>query len=231
MTDEKTYEHPSYGMIALNRIHSGGTRRLFGSHLPEHPTMIQLTISRGVRRHSLGRDSYFGREEHIRVWLSAAQFAEMVSNMQTASGVPCTVLHVQGQQAGEPPPVPSEVEEIRDQFQLDTKNLVAKVKEGRDRIEKTLDAVKLPKKLKEVLRSAYFEATRFVEDAAPFLLESFQEATTRTVIDAKQEIDAFMTHAVHQTGLDSIQAQKRLGGGDTDGGAGSVYPAGGIREE
>ena len=59
----------------------------------------------------------------------------------------------------------------------------------------------LPKKARASILSAYESAVRFLWDASPYLVSAFQEATEATVVEAKQEVDAFMAHALASAGL------------------------------
>ena len=68
--------HPAFGMARFSRV--SGDNRLYGSAV-RHQHFISLCIMRGSYQHDLGRDWYHGGEELIEVFLSASQFAEMLT--------------------------------------------------------------------------------------------------------------------------------------------------------
>jgi hypothetical protein len=202
--DEIEFEHESYGMIAVSRM--SGTRGvpLFGSSLEDNPSLMQVTITHGKRYHNLGHDRYYGHKEIIRLWMTPAQYAEMISNPNCGSGVPCTIRHIQGVEMDWPPEVPNEGKLVRDRFKLEAKDLMKKAQEGGAHLKAVLSTAKISQKLKDEIQGTYEKATRFLWDAAPFLVESFQDAVQKTVVEAKQEIDAFMMHALQAAGAQAL---------------------------
>jgi hypothetical protein len=202
--DKKVYEHESYGMISVSRM--SGTRGfpLFGSSLENNPSMIQVVIAHGQRYHSLGYDHYHGAKEIIRLWMTPAQYAEMISNPNCGTGVPCTIRHIEGVEMDWPPEVPNEGKLVRDRFKLEVSELRQKAANGGQHLKAILSTAKISQKLKDEIQGTYEAATRFLWDAAPFLLESFQEAVEKSVVEAKQEIDAFLAHALQTTGAQAL---------------------------
>lgn len=220
MTDEQKFTHESYGMIAVNRL--SGTRGvpLFGSALESNPSLIQLTVTHGTRYHSLGHDSYSGNGEIIRLWMTPAQYAEMISNPNCGPGVPCTIRHIQLRQMEWPPEVPDEGKLVRERFKLKTQELLEKARDGSEQLKAILSTTRLSQKLKDEIQGTYERSVRFLWDAAPFLVESFQDAVQRTVTEAKQEIDAFMLHAQQVAGVQALEERRQrmdlLGSGDSE---------------
>lgn len=202
--DERRFDHESYGMIGVSRISGSGSLPMFGSGLDHNPSLISITIRRGYRVHSLGHDQYVGNNELIRVWLTPAQYAEMISNPNVGYGVPCTIRHVGGRSCEDPPKVETEAASVRERFELESKELVQKAREGADKVRAVLETSKLSQKAKAEIQKTFYDATRFLHDAGPFLVESFQEAIQKTVTEAKLEIDAFMVHAAHAVGVQAL---------------------------
>lgn len=192
--NEKLFEHESYGLLSFSRMSAGGTTRLFGSSFTQHPNLMQLTLRRGTMRYSGGYSRPSSREEIFRVVMSPAQFAELISKMNVAPGVPVTIRHVNGVQCEQPPKVPSEGDLIREEFEANAAEIRGRAEAGARKIDALLDTLRLPKKAKEAIQKTYREVVRFVHDGAPYLVEQFQEATSRTLSEAKQELDAYAQH-------------------------------------
>lgn len=210
MKDEWTDEHESYAMVGLYRqTNNGGKYPLFGSNLERHPSTMALRIVRANRQHAHGRDWYFGREPICEVTLSAAQFAELITNPNVGSGVPCTLRYADGREVEACPEQVPEAQKIREQFELETGELREKALKGRERVEQALEGVKA-KKTRDAVLGAYDAAVRFLFDSGPFLTRQFHEASDRAAVAAKQEIDAFAQGLIHKLGVRALQA------GDTD---------------
>ena len=207
--DEFEREHPSYGILHLARM-SGGTSaiRLFGSPLATHYGTIRLTISKGKWIHGLNQDRYFGmNKDFIEVEMSAAQFADAITSLNMGSGTPCTIRRVQGECVAAPPDHATEAEHIRDNFESTLDKYKAKSHAYRKRIEELTS--KLSTKAKEEIRIALDVMEQQLASNVPFVVEQFQEATTRVTAAAKAEVDAFVTGVVRAAGLQSI-AEGRL---------------------
>ena len=209
----RLFEHESYGMIGVSRVSSGAGRRFFGSSLESVPSYLMITVCRATREHSLSHDRHSGSgQEVIRLRLTPAQYAEMISNPNVGYGVPCTLEHVGMKRCEEPPEVESEASLVREKFAEDLADLPNKVVEGRKEILDMLETTKIPQKAKDVILHSYDKATKWARHGNfDFALTSFQEAVERTVTEAKQEIDAFTTHAVHAAGLEALTEKKALG--------------------
>jgi ElaB/YqjD/DUF883 family membrane-anchored ribosome-binding protein len=210
--DEKVFEHPSYCMVQFSRC-QGNPGRLFGSPLQEHGSFVTLRVVEAERRHSLSRDWYFGGSKTIvEIYLSPMQFAELLTTMNVSSGVPGTLrFHGQGPGKIAKPPEDEEIEAdvVARGFKEDIERIGTELKELQAKAEEILGSkgpVKAEEK-KEILNGIN-KMVRDIVANLPFVLESFQEATERTVKAAKAEVDAFVTTAVMATGLDALQQMK-----------------------
>jgi len=218
--DEFEREHPSYGILHISRT-SGGTSaiRLFGSPLATHYGTIRLTISKGKWIHGLNHDRYYGmNKDFIEVEMSAAQFADAITSLNMGSGTPCTIRYVDGERVAAPPVHATEAEHIRDNFEGTLDKYKAKARTYRKRIEEL--ASKLSTKAREEIRIALDVMEQQLASNVPFVVEQFQEATSRITTSAKAEVDAFVTGVVRAAGLQSI-AEGRLP---------SLLPSGDVKE-
>lgn len=208
--DGETQTHPSFGMIRVGRIRGADSVPMFGSDLPNNPLRLRIEIVHAKQIDSQG-DRYYMRNglgsAIIAVDLTPSQYAELLSNPDVGDGVPCTISRLGGQTVPEPPRRETRAETIQRKFKLDTAAFRKKVVEGEKTIAAILDSAKSISQTNRasVLR-AYQETTRFVHDMAPHLVEMFQEAVSKTVTEAKLEVDAFMTDRLRQVGLQSLQA-------------------------
>ncbi len=199
---EEVFQHPSYGMIGFHRV--TGSTRLFGSSIPKHNRFITLSIKHGERMHHQSRDWYFGKKQIIEVNLSAAQFADLITSMNMGDGVPCTINWLNG--TVEPPPdLETETEKVRTNFREDLQDLVVKLKASQKEVEAILEQKSIKVADRKTIKAKLFKVVQDVEANLPFVLESFQEASTKVVTHAKAEIESFTTTRIMAAGVEHIR--------------------------
>lgn len=203
--DEFERKHPSYGCLRISRVQGGaGARRLYGSPLANHYGTIRIEIGPSTWIHGLHHDRYHGsmRGEHIEIEMSAAQFADAITSLNLGGGTPCTIRHVAGVQIPPPPDYATEAEHIRNNFVGSLDKYREKAHKYRAKIEELTS--KLSAKAKEEIRIALDVMEQQLTSNIPFVVEQFQEATTKITTAAKAEVDAFVSHVVRAAGLEAI---------------------------
>lgn len=209
MKERKEIEHESFGMISAGRVNSSG-RYMFGSDI-KHNAYIEITISRADLVEKSGRQNTFPRENLIRIRLSAVQWAEFLTNMNT-TGVPCTLEVIQGIRQEEYVPVEDKLKvafrEGKEYLEnASTKGLLGKV---RDYIAN----LKIAKKHKEELEVM----TRLLDDNlksnAKFYLEQFNKEAERIVTESKAEAEASKAIIMNKLGEIKLNKLKQLKNND-----------------
>lgn len=205
--DEKTEKHPSYVMVGFSR-RQGNPGRLFGSALPHHQTYITLSVTTATQVTRNGEAMYFGGMpgQLIEVDLSPVQFAELLTSMNVGTGVPGTLRCIQNVSVEKPPSQSSgEVEDIRAEFKARLNEVSEKLKGGRARAREILEKKgALTKSEKDEIETILRTTDKILLDYGPYLVDLFQEATSRVVTAAKSEIDSFVTHNVIAEGIKSL---------------------------
>jgi hypothetical protein len=195
-------EHESYGLIRFGR-QQGGHNNLFGSSLT-HSSRICLTISRGCVYRRLNNDWYSSGDELIEVYMSPAQFAEAITNQNMGVGVPCTLSYVNGVRMADCPER-TESQLIKDDFKEKMKEVVAKFDDSIKEINGVLANKKtLTKADRETISNALSRLRMEVGQNVPFVHDQFDEATSKTIHEAKLEIEAFYTHAITLAGKTAL---------------------------
>jgi len=204
MDNEKTFDHPSYGMVQFSRRQ--GNPRLFASALDTHQHYVTLSIRKCQLIRGDHGDRYYGsiRGDLVEVDMSAAQFAELLTTMNVGMGVPCTVNYLNGQKVVAPPVIPTEAQSVRDGFKESlaefAKGLPGKAKKVREILEKKA----LNKEDRAQVASVIDSVIREMTDRAPFIVDMFREATERVMTAAKAEADAWLTGVVHRAGMKAL---------------------------
>ena len=199
----KVYSHESYGMISIHRC-SGRGIDLFGSDI-KHDNFFDLEIKSAEQINDLGRTWVYPKKSKITIRLSASQFVEMISGMNT-SGVPCTLVSTaeDGHIKYEAPPSPLDyaegyVDETVKKAKVIDKKLVS-------RAEDILTAKGTIKKAdKDELLSLIRSLSQQVSSNLDFAAEQGKEAVEKTKSQGMAEIDARLQHIITSTGLKVLQ--------------------------
>ena len=190
---EETFAHESYGMIGLSRCR--GNVRLYGSSISNHGNFVTMRISHGERVHYLSKDWYRSTKRIAEIYLSSAQFAEMITSMNMGEGIPCTINWLNGS-VEEPPDVEIETEKVHADFNRDLKDLVKNLKDSQKEIKDILGQKSIKVADRKTIEAALAKIVQDVEANIPFVLSQFQEAAEKVVSHAKAEIEAFTTARV-----------------------------------
>lgn len=220
MTDDyKT--HPAYGVVAFNRV-QGSPGPMFGSSLPQHGTFIRLVIRQAQRKHDLGEDWIMGKGRSlIEVWLSAAQFSELLTTMNIGDGVPCTIKRFDG---AEVPNMPDDEQTIAERvYEAAQVKMDLFAEETRAELAQARAALlakgSISVKARNEIVSTLDKILREADANLPYAVRSFQRAVEKTSAQAKAELDALVSHTITVKGLEALGVEiKAIGPGeDSDG--------------
>lgn len=207
MEDRKVDTHPSYGMMAINRI-TGTRRNLFGSALKEHGTTMRLVIKQGHRTHSSGLDNHYGTSQPIiEVEMSTSQFTQLITSMNMGDGVPCTILSTQGKRVEQAPEIETEFDRVRSSFGKKIKAISQKMEDHAAKIDSILNKKTVSAADRKEIKGIFSNFILEIESNIPFILELFEESADKVVSHSKQEVEGFINQMVAITGIRSIKNQ------------------------
>jgi hypothetical protein len=205
-------KHPSFGMVQFSRTQCGGLHlrnRLFGSPLPYHLSTIRLRITEGERLNDGTGDRFMGWKTVVEVELSPQQYADLLTEMNVGSGVPCTIRYIGGKAIADPPDdSKTEIDHVRDKFTQEVRKTAAEFK-GAVKEAKALLAQKKPMTVqeKQQLAGALDKLVQTVDRDFSFWLDCFVEASTKVAGVVKAEAESFVVTAIHKAGLDAVKTQ------------------------
>ncbi|NFO98772.1 hypothetical protein FDC62_11315 [Clostridium botulinum] len=204
--------HESYGMLQINRV-SSGNRSLFGSDI-KHNNTITLRINPAEYERSLNSDYYFAtRVPYIEIEMSPVQFAEAITNMNT-QGVPCTIKQINGTYT-EKCPFRDKTEVFNKEFERQMNDIANRINLLTNRTTEILNNSKAPKKSeKEEILDAIEKLKMEIRSNIPYIKNEFEKQVEKTVVEAKSEVEAYITHKVTSLGLKELQKQNEVLLGD-----------------
>lgn len=198
--------HPSYVMVGFSRVtHSPPGVRLFGSELPSQ-AFIRLSVKTAEEDWHLSQKWHHGWKTLLELDLSPAQFAELLTSMNVGSGVPGTLRFLKGD--GQ---IPSAIDEdslpdqIKADIKADSQSVIDAARQFGEEVNKIVGSSKLTKAEKATLIGIATKLQMTLESSMPFVIDQYAEAMDKVTASGKAEVDAFITHAAHKLGMQSLQ--------------------------
>lgn len=198
--------HPAYGVARFSRI-NGHSGNLFGSSVKCN-NYIQLEIAPGVE---FTEDSYHsftdaGKEPLIRVAMSPAQFAELITTLNVGVGVPCTIERFNGEKVEK---IPDEIhihelDRQKEHFKEKMKEHTNNLKNAQKRVKELLALPRLNAEQKREIQRILDVEIANAESSIPFYMGEYNEATDKIVKEAKSEIDAAIHSYVTNVGIKAL---------------------------
>jgi hypothetical protein len=211
-------KHPSYGRIVLTKTHAGGGGKnsggavLFGSKV-RHPSFISIEIERA----ELSEDG-FGEYVHgtgrpiVRLSMSEAQWAHMISSFGDGGGTPITITGLEGVGIIESPPEQVPVIELANKTAEKVKTDLVKKLRDLERDVKTISEKGAGKKALAQLAMDFNILASFLDGNFDYLENQVKERMEKEVAKANIEIEALITNAVTRLGERALG--ERLAAGD-----------------
>ena len=199
--------HPSYGQIGFSRTESTG-QRFYGSELSQR-SYVTLEIKESETYRSLNSDKYHPGKNIVRLRMSNAQFAELITSFNRGVGTPCTIERIKDEgytlpEAESRKEVHSrEFQERMEEFaktNISTMNEILTLAKGL--------SVKRRGEIKRKLERINTE----IASNIPFFADQFQEHMDTVVNDAKCEVEGYVEHKIRSAGLEAIKDQFQLEG-------------------
>ena len=200
--EEKTYEHPSFGMISLGRVH-GKSGYLFGTEI-QSDNFIELTLSKAILKRDLTNDWFHEKETLFKVKMSPNQFSELMTNLNTSPGIPVTIEQINGEWVEQCTDMESKKEFTHKMFRQRMANWIADINKRSKEAEQIINKKTLSKDDQFKLKFFYESMISEVKNNIPFFAKCFQEVMDKVVLDAKTEIDSAMLHAITKAGMEAL---------------------------
>lgn len=194
-------------MIRIGRKSAPGVE-LFGSKI-ENNTTIALTIKEGERDEEYGSERYWGGPIVVEVEMSQNQFAELITTPNVNDGVPCTIRRREG--VSIPYPEGENPRVVSERYLQQTIMGIAKRLKG---IQEMADKINGAKTVNKSDRAWLVKELGLLDQDLrsdmPFVKQVFEEEMDKVVAEAKADVDATITHAVHTLGIEALRDKKML---------------------
>lgn len=199
--------HESYALLQIQRVRHEQPVNLFGSSL-RHVDAVQISILPAVYRPNDATSWYQPAGEPLVVAeMSVTQFADALTLMNVATGVPCTLRQISGNAV---PSCPADTAHAEFQAEIE-----AEVQEAQEQLRAILTAAQaLAERKKPPTKAEIRELDLQVErlrtwliSDVPFIWNQYNGYAVRVETELKGAIDAMLQGAVHQAGVQALRAQ------------------------
>ena len=196
----KQEKHESYGMVGLSNISSSHPVFLVGSSI-RHTQFIELEITEAVKEESNGVESFFQGKDIVKILISPSQLIELITS-PNSQGVPCTISRLNGKRLASPPDTLDKKERHCDFTRELFKEIIDLIKDLEVKMEgeKSLSMTKRNMYVKDlsVIKS-------FLTNNIDYSMEVFEEFMDKTVMQAKSEVEAYVSNKVLSLGLEVLK--------------------------
>ncbi|TXG96134.1 MAG: hypothetical protein E6R08_10195 [Nevskiaceae bacterium] len=192
---ESVETHPAYRQIGVSRV--SGDAILYGSDFV-HRQFIRLVIgpSELHRTHSAHWHGRCGVPD-LEIDLSESQWSALISSVNVAGGVPCTLASKDGHLIPRIPiPAPRQ-----DRFAGDLRSCLEGAIASLDQLVAAIKSSGLSKSKQDSLLTGLHDARRKVGDNLTMVAEKFGEHMEETILRAKAEVNAYHDSISRRVGV------------------------------
>lgn len=217
--------HPSYGVIGVSRISGKGV--LFGSEITHHH-FLKITIAEARRVVHPPREFVMAERELVEVYLTDAQFAQMITSPNQSDGVACTINRFTGD-AGQPwvdprhggrpdPPMPEHyTKKYKDVMGERAETISEHIAKAKVQIDALLAGTDKPTKANlKVLQDALHVAQMNFDHNIPYVMEEMTEGIENKMATAKSEFESYVAFSLQSKGLQDLASQAPRLNADTE---------------
>ena len=201
-------EHPSYGLLSFSRA-TGGNPKLFGSSVP-HTDKIIVRLQHAKTARDLNSQWYMSDGLIAEAEMSYTQFAEAITCMNVGEGVPVTILFTE--KDGETPKCDFELsrKQFEEEFKEHLKETNEKVNTLIDSFKELMEKPRLTKAEREEMLRMLTHISNDIGTNSAFIMSQFNKQMDKSVMEAKNEIEAFTQYKLNALGLEKLDELKAI---------------------
>jgi len=191
---------------------------LFGSEVA-HQHFLSLTISEARRVVDEPREFVMSDRELVRVSMTQAQFAEMITSPNRGSGVPCTIERFTGD-AGQPwvnprhggrpqPPAPEHyTKKYKNAMGDRVDSISVDIKQAQVLADQFMNGeIKPTKNNFKLLQDALRMAAMNLDQNLPYVMEEMEEGIEKRMATAVSEFESYVAFSLKAKGLEYLADQ------------------------
>jgi hypothetical protein len=189
--------------VRLSKVSLGKAVSLFGSSVRTN-TVISLEICESEVDRHLNQDWHHPKKTVVELWMTPAQFAEMITSFSVGEGVPATFRYREGAYL-QPPVLPNKSEQFKEEVLKDVALFKACMSSLQRQVSSLFNSGKANKSQLKEISDSILQLNKLSGEHLPFIIEQFGRQMDKTVHEAKLEVDAFVTQVINKTGIEALR--------------------------
>jgi hypothetical protein len=196
--------HPAFGQISINRINGGGLE-FYGAAQQNHPTWFEIKIQSSECQHNLNTNWYHVKDLITSLRITSLQFTELITNMNTGEGVPCTLEFANGKYLPYIKGSTAEIDKIKARFanKLESTKIYNDEKDAE--INEILNKKTINKEDRRRLKFLMTGVHESSKSGAKFAMKCFAEAAEDIESEVKREASEFVNYVARSAGLKALK--------------------------
>ena len=196
--------HPAFGKITVSNS-TGTKRKLCGSNTL-HSSTISIDIQSATVEKKYASDFVHGDKMLMRLEMTHAQFANLVSSVGNGSGTPCTIRCVTDGELKVNPGIEYEdVNPISEQLKNSLKETIKTLNNKIEQVDSLIEKGKANKSELKLLKDSFEGVKSELKNNLPFYFKEFEEYQENIVEDAKQQVNQTIVNNLKNLGVESAK--------------------------
>lgn len=192
-------EHPAFGMISISRC--SGDAELFNSE-GTHQHFVSLRIHGAELHYDHHSERPMQTKRLAEVWMTEAQYAQMLTTMNVGEGTPCTIRQLGNQRFDLPPRGKKVIERFHDDLDQRLASVRREVAEAIAAVEEMrAGTVKTNKGTLTDLEKKLLNTQRTLTGNLDYIETCLKERMEKVVTDARIEFEAQVNLSLERRGL------------------------------
>ena len=196
--------HPAFGKITVSNS-TGTKRKLCGSNTL-HSSTISIDIHSATVEKKYASDFVHEDKMLMRLEMTHAQFANLVSSVGNGSGTPCTIRYATDGELKVNPEIEYEdVNPISEQLKNSLKETIKTLNNKIEQVDSLIEKGKANKSELKLLKDSFEGVKSELKNNLPFYFKEFEEYQENIVEDAKQQVNQTIVNNLKNLGVESAK--------------------------
>ena len=196
--------HPAFGKITVSNP-TGTNRKLCGSNTL-HSSTISIDIQSATVEKKYASDFVHGDKMLMRLEMTHAQFANLVSSVGNGSGTPCTIrCATEGELKVNPGIEYEDINPISEQLKNSLKETIKTLNNKIEQVDSLIEKGKANKSELKLLKDSFEGVKSELKNNLPFYFKEFEEYQENIVEDAKQQVNQTIVNNLKNLGIESAK--------------------------
>lgn len=203
--EKEKVRHPSFGIMNINKVSCSNPNILFQSSIP-HKNIINIQIHSAVLQRYLNHDYIFSEGTPlIEFEMSSTQFANAITSLNS-NGTPITIKYIDNRKIDDCPFYNKRIQ-FDEEFEKKICDIESDNNKFYKKITKILSKPNIGKHDREEIIKQLSLLKQEINNNIPYIKKQFTNQMDKTVLEAKNEFEAFIEDKLKHIGLEKFKKE------------------------